>query len=209
MSENEKLASDDELILALAAGATVTGAAQRAGVDEPTVFGRLNDAEFRRAVSETRIRAFDAAVGKLSSLAAKAVSTLERLMEHGERAVALRAAKTILELGPRLLAFTELEQRIAALEAEERKARGNDVQAETGAESGEADTLAKVRRGTGGTPARLNARLDRLETQRAERHSSDGGSVGDAADGTIQDSRTKPPSEEVAENGSKSEIRWR
>ena len=195
MSENEKLASDDELILALAAGATVVGAAQRAGVDEPTVHRRLNDAEFRRAVSETRFRAFDGAVGKLASLAAKAVSMLERLMEHGERPIALRAAKTILELGPRLLAFTELEQRIAALEA-------------AGETGGETDALATVRRGTGGTAARLNARLDRLEAQRAERN-ADGRSGAEVADGAVQETGAKPRTQEVAENGSKSEIRWR
>jgi uncharacterized small protein (DUF1192 family) len=169
----------------------------------------LNDAEFRRAVSETRIRAFDAAVGKLASLAAKAVSTLERLMEHGERPVALRAAKTILEIGPRLLAFTELEQRIAALEAEERKRRGNDGQEPSGETDGEGEFPSKVRRGRGAALGRLTARLERLEAQRAERHSSAGDSVGDATDGTIQDSHTEPPSQEVAENGRKSEIRWR
>ncbi|HEV3024240.1 MAG TPA: helix-turn-helix domain-containing protein [Pirellulales bacterium] len=61
MTDNERLASDDELILALAEGATVPEAAERAGVSERTVCHRLHDAEFRQAVSEMRGRAFDAA----------------------------------------------------------------------------------------------------------------------------------------------------
>jgi AcrR family transcriptional regulator len=215
MSENERLASDDELILALAAGTTVAEAAERAGVSERTVYRRLDDAEFRRAVSETRSRAFDAAVGKLSGLAAQAVSTLERILQHGSRCEALRAAKIILELGPRLRIFTELEDRVAALEAEEPKRRGNDVQEPGGAtddEAGEADFPVKVRRGAGRAPGRLTARLERLESQRAERDGSRGRSEANSVanpSATPQDTSTEPPSAEVAENGRKTEIRWR
>ena len=240
MSENTRPTGDVDLVLALAEGASVPEAAERGGLSERTVYRRLEDVEFRRAVSEVRSRVFDAAVGRLAALAARAVSTLERLMLHGEPSVALRAAKTILEIGPRLRAFTELEERVAALEAEERKPRGNALRApsgETESESGEADFSAKVRKGMGGTTARLNARLERLETQRAERNASQGRSVAEAseegtatrqADGTdeppppcdpnsvapsgaLQDAGSEPPPQpkEVPENERKGEIRWR
>jgi AcrR family transcriptional regulator len=216
MAENERLASDDELILALAAGATVAEAAERAGVGERTVYRRLKDAEFRRAVSEVRGRAFDAAVGKLAGLAAQAVSALERMLQDGSRAEAVRAAKIILELVPRLRTFTELEERIAALEAEERKPRGNESDHDpqgtgggTESEARDADALVHVRKRTAGTPAQLNTRLERLETRRAERDSSHGPTVAETPDRALQETGTKPPSQEVAENGRKTEIRWR
>ena len=204
MAETEKLASDEELILALAAGATVTEAAQRAGVGKETVYQRLKDAEFRRAVGETRFLAFDAAVGKLTGLAAKAVVTLERLLECSP-AMGFPAAKAVLQLVPRLLAFTELEQRIAALEAEERKPRGD---AETNGEPGEADAFDRVRRGSGPALGQLTARVGRLEAQRAERN-ADGRDVADPS--RTPDTGTKPPSKptKAAENVSKGEIRWR
>ena len=210
MAENEKLASDDELILALAVGASVAEAAERAGVGQRTVHRRLKDTEFRQAVSEVRGRALDAAVGKLAGLAAKAIGTLERLVQSDTPSVALRAAKTILELGPRLRAFTELEERIAAMEAEQRKpAWQKGTGGETESDARDAEALVNARRGTGGTPAQLNTRLDRLQTQRAERDRPDGPSSAETTEGAPGQAGTEPPSQEVAESGSKSEIRWR
>lgn len=116
MAGSGRPAGDNKLILALAAGATVRDAAEQAGVGERTVYRRLADTDFRRAVSEARGRLFDAALGKLAGIAAKAAGTLERLMESDKPNVALGAAKAALELGPRLRELTELEDRLARLE---------------------------------------------------------------------------------------------
>jgi hypothetical protein len=78
MEQNGTHAGEEELILALAAGATVPEAAEQAGVGERTGHRRLADADFRRAVSEARDRMFDAALGRLAGLASKAAETLER-----------------------------------------------------------------------------------------------------------------------------------
>jgi hypothetical protein len=75
MQQNGTPAGEDELILALAAGASVREAAERAGIDERTAQRRLADADFRRAVSQARGRIFDAARGRLAGLASKAVET--------------------------------------------------------------------------------------------------------------------------------------
>lgn len=107
---------DDELILFLAAGASVREAAERAGIGERTVYRRLADADFRRSVSEARGRLFDVALGKLAGIATKAADTLGRLMESDKPSVALGAAKAALELGPRLREATELEERLNRLE---------------------------------------------------------------------------------------------
>jgi hypothetical protein len=46
MEQNGTPAGDDELILALAAGATVREAAEQAGIGERTAYRRLADADF-------------------------------------------------------------------------------------------------------------------------------------------------------------------
>jgi hypothetical protein len=81
MEQNGRPAGDEELILALAVGASVREAAERAGVDERTARRRLADADFRRAVSLARGRLLDAARGQLAGLASKATETLQRLKE--------------------------------------------------------------------------------------------------------------------------------
>jgi hypothetical protein len=79
MEQNGTPAGEEELIRALAAGASVREAAERAGVDERTAHRRLADADFRRAVRAARDRRFDAARGRLAwSRASKAVETLAR-----------------------------------------------------------------------------------------------------------------------------------
>jgi Skp family chaperone for outer membrane proteins len=108
-------AGDEELILALAAGASVREAAERAGVDERTVHRRLADADFRRAVSQAWDRMFDAARDRLAGLASKATETLQRLMESEKPSAAAGAAKTVLELGPRLRKVAEFEERLSRL----------------------------------------------------------------------------------------------
>ncbi|HWB11447.1 MAG TPA: hypothetical protein VG826_19610 [Pirellulales bacterium] len=118
MGANGTPAGDEELILALAAGSTVREAAEKAGVGERTVYRRLADADFRRAVGEARGGLFDSARGRLAGLASRAVETLERLMKSDKPAEALGAAKAVLEMGPRLREATEAEERISRLEDE-------------------------------------------------------------------------------------------
>jgi hypothetical protein len=131
MEQNGTPAGEDELILAVAAGARVREAAERAGIDERTAHRRLADANFRRAVSEPRGRMFDAARGRLAALASKAVETLQRLMESDKPSEALGAAKVVSELGPRLRESTEFEERINRLEEDDadEKIEGNQTPA--------------------------------------------------------------------------------
>jgi hypothetical protein len=116
MEQNGTPAGEEELILALAAGATVREAAEKAGTGERTAHRRLADADFRGAVSEARGRMFDAAFGRLAGLAGKAAETLERLLESDKPSEALGAAKAVLEVGPRLRESTEFDERLCRLE---------------------------------------------------------------------------------------------
>ncbi|HWB08295.1 MAG TPA: hypothetical protein VG826_03685 [Pirellulales bacterium] len=128
MRQNGTPAGDDELILALAAGASVRDAAARAGVGERTAHRRLADADFRRAVSQARGRIFDAAVGRLVGLASRATGTLERLVESDKPTVALAAAKAVLDLGRRLRESMEIEERLSRLESEaDEESDGNET----------------------------------------------------------------------------------
>jgi DNA-binding NarL/FixJ family response regulator len=131
MAQNDTPAGEEELILALAGGATEREAAERAGVDEQTVHRRLADADFRRAVNQARDRMFDAARGRLAGLASKATETLQRLMESDRPSEALGAAKAVLEAGPRLRKSTECEERLSRLEVEDvdEKTDGNETPA--------------------------------------------------------------------------------
>lgn len=113
---NKTPAGDDELIQALAAGATVQEAAEQAGVEERTAHGRLADADFRRSVSQARGRLFHTALGRLAGLASGAAGVFERLMQSEQPTVARRAAKAVLELGPKLREATEFEERISRVE---------------------------------------------------------------------------------------------
>jgi hypothetical protein len=109
--------ADGALIAALASGATVQAASVAAGVAERTTYRRLEDPAFRRRFSAVRGEMLARAVGLLADASTKAVTTLTSLLEGESESVRLSAAKSILELGPRLRESTELEARINQLEA--------------------------------------------------------------------------------------------
>ena len=110
---------DDEwpLIAALASGQTVRDAAAAAGVSEATAFRRRRDPAFRQRVEAVRSELFTTALGQLADAATEAVTTLRVLLGDKSATIRLGAARSILELGPRLQAAVELEGRIAAIEA--------------------------------------------------------------------------------------------
>jgi hypothetical protein len=61
-------------------------------------------------------RLFAEAVGRLASLAGKAVDTLGDLLASASDMVKLHAAKSVLELGPKLREAGEIAERLDALE---------------------------------------------------------------------------------------------
>lgn len=116
VAENGSPVGDDSFALAIASGTSVREAAAAAGLSERTAYRRLRDPAFRRRVSEFRASLLSEAVGRLSEAANEAVSTLKALLSSRTDSVRLSAARTILELGPKLREQAELEERIAALE---------------------------------------------------------------------------------------------
>jgi hypothetical protein len=104
------------LVLALAAGASASAAAKRAGCSRRTVFRRLEDAEFRRAVARARGQIISRATSLLARTSAKAVATLQKLLDDANASVRRMAAKSLLDSLARLSDLAEVEERIAELE---------------------------------------------------------------------------------------------
>jgi hypothetical protein len=111
--------ADDALILALACGATVESAAQKAGVGVRTAHRRLSDPDFKRKLNEFRTDMVRRTASLLTAGATEAVKTLVSLQQGSTPpAVRLGAARALIELGVRLRESAELHERITALEAQ-------------------------------------------------------------------------------------------
>src|SRR5262245_50392798 len=102
--------------MALAAGATVCQAAERAGLSVRTAYRRLAEASFRQRVAELRAEMVERAVGKMADGMAEAADTLRQLLRADAESVRLGAARSMLELGNKLRESVELEQRLVELE---------------------------------------------------------------------------------------------
>lgn len=89
---------DDALLLALASGASIAKAAEKAGCSESTVRRRLADADFRAKVNDARNEMVRGAIGRLASLGIEAADELQRLIEDGkDDNVKLGAARAVLQ----------------------------------------------------------------------------------------------------------------
>ena len=102
---------------ALLTHSTHEAAAKAAGVSESTLARWLREPTFAAAVREARRRALEQALGTLSAATAEAVETLRACLGAEGEAVRVRAAVAILEHAMRGAEVTDLEERIAALEA--------------------------------------------------------------------------------------------
>jgi hypothetical protein len=109
--------TDENLLMAIACGATVEVAAHKAGLSERTVYRRLDDPDFRRLINRYRSDMVLRSSGMLTAAAMQAVKTMLGLMEPNNPAsVRLGASRAVLELGIRLREMHEVEERLAVLE---------------------------------------------------------------------------------------------
>jgi hypothetical protein len=117
MPQRGRRNADDVLMLALACGATLEGAARQAGVSESTVRRRAKDPQFQRKLQALRADMVQRASGALTAAGTESVRTLLDLQRPSvPPATRLGAAKATLELGMKVRETAELEQRLAALE---------------------------------------------------------------------------------------------
>src|SRR5262249_34901050 len=84
MSQNVPFKKNLELAAALAAGCTVTAAAERFGISRKTVQRKLMKPAFRKIVTDMRNQMVGAAVGRMSDHMVLAADALVRLLESDE-----------------------------------------------------------------------------------------------------------------------------
>jgi hypothetical protein len=117
MPQRGRKNADQALLLALACGATLEAAAQKAGVSPATAYRRSKDPEFQRKLLAIRSDMVVRTSGMLSAAGMESVKTLLALQNASiPHAVRLGAARAVLELGTKLRDSVDLEERIAALE---------------------------------------------------------------------------------------------
>jgi len=118
MPKNGRRQANQMLLVALACGATVEAAAQKAGLSQATVYRRLLDPEFKRRIQQAQSDMVKRASGTLTAAGMEAIKTLLSLLQTSSTPAAVRlgAARAVLELGTKLRDNVELEERLRALE---------------------------------------------------------------------------------------------
>jgi len=105
------------MLAALASGSTIDQVAAVAHVGERTVRRRLADPAFRAQVKAEQAKVIEGAVTALGAASAHAVTTLVALLDAPTPpAVRHMAARSVLELGPKLRADFDYEVRLNAIE---------------------------------------------------------------------------------------------
>ena len=116
--EEELKNQKTRLALAIARGESVTEWALRNNVPRRSAFRWASDPKVRRSVESWRRRALDRAIGRMAGLALKAANGIARLADGAEsESVQLRSWRAILADQMDVSKFSNLEQRIAEVEA--------------------------------------------------------------------------------------------
>jgi hypothetical protein len=128
-----KKGNEDRLLLLLACGATQEAAARSVGISERTVRRRLRDPDFCRRLQALRTEMMQRLAGLLMAASGEAVKVLVALLKEDTAAgVRLGAARTVLQLNLEVHEATELEQRLAALEAAQQAPHGPSANGRNG-----------------------------------------------------------------------------
>ena len=123
--------NDEKILAALVTAGSVRTAASVAGVSESTVRNRLKDADFRAAYEAIKSELLQGATAAMLSKLETATETISDVMNNAENPANVRvsAADSLLRHCLRYLATSDIERRIAALEASQAAMEGdeNDV----------------------------------------------------------------------------------
>jgi hypothetical protein len=108
--------ADDQALLFLASGKSVTKTAAKTGLSRRTLTRRLNDPAFRSRLGKVRADLFERGMGILAAAQAGAASALVRLLKSDNESVRLGASRSVFELGAKIRETVEIEARLSALE---------------------------------------------------------------------------------------------
>ena len=116
----------ERAILALLSEKTLGAAAGKCGVNEKTLRRWLaGDEAFKTAYAEARQATFEAGMGRIQALTARAVDTLEDLLDAKKYpSVRLGAARTVAEIGIHQHDAATILQKLNDLEAAQRQRQG-------------------------------------------------------------------------------------
>ena len=114
---SENLTRKQERALdALLSEQTLAGAAEKAGISQPTLRRWLKQDDFLAAYREARRQVVEKAVAQLQNSAWAASTTLLKLLGSSSDSVRLRAAMAILDHAHKGVELLDIDERIAALE---------------------------------------------------------------------------------------------
>jgi hypothetical protein len=117
MPQRGRRNSDKALLMALACGATVEVAAQKAGISQATAYRRAKEPEFQKELREIQAEMVKRTAGALTAASQEGVKTLLALLQPTiPHAVRLGAARAVLEHAQRFRETATLEERMTALE---------------------------------------------------------------------------------------------
>jgi hypothetical protein len=117
MARQGRKKAEEILLLALACGATIETAAQKAGISRATAHRRLDDPEFQTQLKQIRSDMVQRTAGTLTAAGSESVKTLLALQQPTiPHATRLGAARSILEIGIKMREVADMEERLAALE---------------------------------------------------------------------------------------------
>jgi hypothetical protein len=100
----------------VASGQTIRSAAAEIGCSESRAYRLSVRPEFRSTVSQLRTASMDAALGRLSQAASRAVERLEWVLECDDVGSVVRAASVILDRFSKLSESVDLRKRIELIE---------------------------------------------------------------------------------------------
>jgi hypothetical protein len=111
----------DRLILAVAAGESIADAARAADVSLRSAQRYLSRPTAKTRIAQIRDQMFAEAVQTLASSAGAAARAMRELIDSQDERVRLSAARSVLEIGPTLFEFSDVAQRLAAIEEKDRQ----------------------------------------------------------------------------------------
>jgi hypothetical protein len=124
MSQNVPSEKDPVLALALATGASINEAAERAGVDRKTVQRKMADPAFRRQVSEFRGELISMTLGSMADNFTRAADGLAALVSDANPWVRLCAIRATINFGLKLRDSVDMAEQVHDLEAELARKQG-------------------------------------------------------------------------------------
>jgi hypothetical protein len=117
--------ADESIISALVLGGSYDSAAKHAGVSIATVVRRVRSAAFQSKLMAARAEIVRQSVDRAASFGNMALNTLMRLMDSPNDAVALGAARSLVEVAFRMKESASFEERLSELENEVGSGQGN------------------------------------------------------------------------------------